>query len=155
MAEIPPSPSPSPGPAGYAGDLTVEESWALLQKEPAAVLVDVRSTAEWTFVGVPDLSGAGKRAVLIEWQVFPGMTPNPAFVQSVKAALGAERPASAPVLFLCRSGARSRAAAMALTAAGHSRCYNIAGGFEGDLDGEGHRGRRNGWKAAGLPWAQS
>jgi rhodanese-related sulfurtransferase len=58
------------------------------------------------------------------------------------------------MLFLCRSGARSRAAAMALTAAGYTSCYNIAEGFEGNPDAERHRGTTGGWKAAGLPWAQ-
>ena len=64
-------------------------------------------------------------------------------------------PASAPVLFLCRSGARSRAAAMALTKAGQEHCYNIAEGFEGPLDDKRQRGAVAGWKAAGLPWTQS
>jgi rhodanese-related sulfurtransferase len=67
-------------------------------------------------------------------------------------ATGADK--SYPVLLLCRSGARSRAAAMALTAAGFEKAFNVAGGFEGDADGQGHRGNRNGWKASGLPWRQ-
>ena len=75
----------------------------------------------------------------------------PLFVGAASA--GADK--DAPVLFLCRSGARSRSAAIALTAAGFSRAYNIVGGFEGDLDGDRHRGQTNGWKAAGLPWKQS
>ncbi len=59
-----------------------------------------------------------------------------------------------PLLFLCRSGARSKSAAMAMARAGYTRAYNVAGGFEGNLDGEGHRGGINVWKAAGLPWRQ-
>jgi len=59
------------------------------------------------------------------------------------------------LLFLCRSGVRSRAAAIAMTAAGYSRAYNIAQGFEGDPDAERHRGNKNGWKASGLPWKQT
>ena len=143
-----------PHPGNYAGDVTPAEAWRVLEANPDAVLVDVRTRAEWSFVGLADLSGLGKEPVLMEWQQFPTMAANAGFVADLSAALGAARKA-APVLFLCRSGARSRAAAIAMTAAGFGRCFNIAGGFEGDLDGERHRGRQNGWKAAALPWAQS
>ncbi|HEV2650167.1 MAG TPA: rhodanese-like domain-containing protein [Rhizomicrobium sp.] len=141
---------PTPAP-NYAGDLSAAEAWELLRSDPKARLIDVRTTAEWNFVGLPDLSPLGQEAALIEWQMFPTMQPNPQFVAAASA--GADK--DAPVLFLCRSGARSRSAAIALTAAGFGRAYNIAGGFEGDLDDERHRGHRNGWKAAGLPWKQS
>lgn len=134
----------------YAGDLSVTEAWALLEKDPAARLVDVRTRAEWSFVGIPDLAPLSREAELVEWQTFPSMQVNAGFVSD---AAGSDK--SAPVLFLCRSGARSRSAAIAMTQAGYSRAYNIAGGFEGDLDGERHRGNKNGWKAAGLPWKQS
>ncbi len=137
----------------YAGDLDVQAAWDLLQSDPKATLVDVRTRAEWNFVGLPDLSPLGRDVALIEWQMFPTMQINPDFAAATAAAAGPDK--DAPVLFLCRSGARSRSAAMALTEAGYARAYNIAGGFEGDLDGERHRGRRNGWKAAGLPWKQT
>ena len=138
---------------GYAGDLSAAEAWALLCREPAAQLVDVRTAAEWSFVGVPDLSSMGRRVHCLEWQSFPSMATNPNFMAQACAALGDEK--DTQVLFLCRSGARSRAAAMAMTGAGYTRSFNIAGGFEGDLDEERHRGRHNGWKAAGLPWKQT
>ena len=141
-------------PDDYAGDVKPEEAFRVLGAEPGAVLVDVRTRAEWSFVGLPDLSGLGKEPVLLEWQVFPAMDRNPRFAEDLAAALGPDT-RSAPIFFLCRSGARRRAAAVALTAGGFARCYNIAGGFEGDLDGARHRGGHNGWKAAGLPWAQS
>jgi len=143
----------SSSPSSYAGDLSVEDAWALLQSDPAARLVDVRTQAEWNFVGLPDLSGLGKETALIEWQMFPSMQVNPGFVADTQTAVGGDK--TAPVLFLCRSGARSRSAAVALTQAGYTRAYNVAGGFEGDLDGDRHRGHRNGWKAAGLPWKQT
>ncbi|MBS0471124.1 MAG: rhodanese-like domain-containing protein [Proteobacteria bacterium] len=136
--------------SSYAGDLSVTEAWALLEKDPAARLVDVRTRAEWSFVGIPDLAPLGREAELVEWQTFPSMQVNPGFVSD---AAGSDK--AAPVLFLCRSGARSRSAAIAMTQAGYSRAYNVVGGFEGDLDGERHRGNMNGWKAAGLPWKQS
>jgi rhodanese-related sulfurtransferase len=140
-------------PDNYAGDISVEEAWRVLSENPQAVLVDVRTRAEWSYVGLADLSPLGKEPLLAEWQSFPAMNVNPNFAADVAGALG-EAHRDAPVLFLCRSGARSRAAAIALTAKGFKRSYNIAGGFEGDLDEARHRGGRNGWKAAGLPWAQ-
>lgn len=138
--------------AGYAGDVAPRQAWDVLAAQPAAVLVDVRSTAEWTFVGLPDLRDLAKEPVLIPWQNFPGMAANEEFVTALKAQLADP---AAPVFFLCRSGGRSRAAAIAVTAAGFAACYNVAGGFEGNLDEAGHRGSRDGWKADGLPWVQS
>jgi rhodanese-related sulfurtransferase len=142
----------APSNVSYAGDVGVADAMKALTEDAKAVLVDVRSQPEWTFVGLPDLNAIGKRPICIEWQVFPGMAANPSFLTQLAAALP-ER--NAPVYFLCRSGARSRAAAIAATEAGFTRAYNIAGGFEGDLDERGHRGSRTGWKAAGLPWRQS
>jgi rhodanese-related sulfurtransferase len=134
----------------YAGDKSVEDTWRALREDSSAVLVDVRTRAEWNFVGVPDLREAGKELVTVEWQGFPDSTRNEGFVDEVQQQV---RPDQA-VYLLCRSGGRSRAAAIALTAAGFARCYNVAGGFEGDLDGQKHRGASGGWKAAGLPWIQ-
>jgi len=138
---------------GYSGDLSAAEAWALLSRDPTAQVVDVRTAAEWTFVGLPDLTALGRKLHCLEWQSFPAMDRNPDFVAQAAAALGGKK--DAPVLFLCRSGARSRAAAMAMTSAGYTNCLNVAGGFEGDLDQERRRGHRNGWKAAGLPWKQT
>lgn len=135
----------------YAGDLNPTEAWDLLAKDPKAVLVDVRTQPEWSFVGVPELGGIGKRTMFVCWQNYPTMAVDPAFVDRVSSAVADK---DAPVLFICRSGARSRSAAIAMTAAGYRRCYNVAEGFEGGVDSERHRGRVAGWKAAGLPWAQ-
>ena len=140
----------------YAGDIGASEAWELLQSDPKAQLVDVRTIAEWNFVGVPDLSSLGRRAHCIEWQQFPTMAANPDFAAEAAAAVqsaGADR--NTPILLLCRSGARSRAAAIALTQAGFAQALNVADGFEGNLDGERHRGLTSGWKASGLPWRQS
>ena len=106
-------------------------------------------------MGLPELSAIGKRVLLSEWQSFPQMGLNGNFVAEVEEAVaqaGADH--SAPVYCLCRSGARSRSAAMALTAQGFETVYNVTGGFEGDPDADGHRGQVNGWKADGLPWRQ-
>lgn len=130
----------------------MREAWARLVEDKQAVLVDVRSDAEWTFVGVPDLSSRGKAVTFVPWQIFPDMRLNGDFPAMLQRGLP---DMNTQMLFLCRSGVRSRAAAQAMTALGYTRCFNVAGGFEGDTDGERHRGRINGWKAEGLPWHQS
>lgn len=141
---------------GYAGDIDAREAWALLERDSRAQLVDVRSAAEWAFVGVPDLKSLGRAAILVEWQSFPGMSRNSDFVAQATGRLReAGATESAPVLFLCRSGARSQAAASAMTAAGFSNCLNVTGGFEGDLDASKHRGQAGGWKVHRLPWIQT
>ncbi|HSE09683.1 MAG TPA: rhodanese-like domain-containing protein [Nocardioidaceae bacterium] len=134
----------------YAGDLTPTEAWELLDSDPEATLVDVRSEAEWMFVGVPDVTGLGKKLVTVAWNHWPGGTRNDSFLDDLAAA-GVR---NGPVLFICRSGARSQAAAVAATQTGISPAYNVSEGFEGDLDEHGHRGV-TGWRARGLPWRQS
>lgn len=143
-------------PADYAGDVTVDEAWRILLEDKDAVLIDVRTNAEWSFVGVPDTSALGKELFCIEWQTYPTMNVNEEFAATVaQAAKEAGASEETNLFFLCRSGVRSRSAAIAMTKAGFRAAHNVAGGFEGDLDEERHRGRSNGWKAAGLPWRQS
>ena len=140
----------------YAGDVAPAEAWASLSADGHAVLVDVRTRAEWSFVGLPSLDALGKKPITLEWQVFPSMAVNPDFVEVLDGALTTAGIAKdAPLFFLCRSGVRSLHAAVAMTEAGWERCFNVAGGFEGPLDPERHRGAVSGWKAAGLPWIQS
>tara|TARA_R110002110_G_scaffold191911_1_gene399987 strand:+ start:355 stop:819 length:465 start_codon:yes stop_codon:yes gene_type:complete len=144
-----------PKPADYAGDVEPAETWRILNENQEAVLVDVRTQAEWGFVGIPDLNTIGKKVVLQEWQSFPTMERQVSFEADVVQHLKrAEVEKSSPVFFLCRSGVRSRSAAIALSAAGYENCYNVKDGFEGPLDGAGHRGAVAGWKASGLPWQQ-
>jgi len=138
--------------ANYAGDLTPQQAWDLLTADERAVLVDVRTDAEWRYVGVPDTSSLGRRPALIEWSTYPSGQPNPDFVASL-AAVGLAPGDERPVLFLCRSGVRSVAAATAVTAAGYGPAYNVLEGFEGNVGPDGHRGAQ-GWRAAGLPWKQ-
>ncbi|TQL59913.1 rhodanese-related sulfurtransferase [Oryzihumus leptocrescens] len=134
----------------YAGDVPPQEAYAALESDPAAVLVDVRTTAEWSYVGLPDLTGLGKRVLPVEWQRFPDGSVNERFLDQLRDAGVTE---GAPIYFLCRSGVRSAAAAAAATRAGLGPAYNVADGFEGPLDGQGHRSV-SGWKVAGLPWRQ-
>lgn len=128
----------------YQGEVTPQEAAELLQLAPGAKLVDVRTRAEWDWVGrVPG-------AVEIEWNQYPGGVRNPDFIAELKRRVDPE----AVVMFLCRSGARSVAAATAATEAGFGNSYNILEGFEGDKDAQGHRNTIGGWRKAGLPWAQ-
>lgn len=134
----------------YAGDVTPKQAWKMLSEDAAAALLDVRTQAEWTFVGVPDLSSMGKQPVFVQWQTFPEMRLNPEFAQQAAGGIGEND----TVLIICRSGKRSLSAAKALTSLGFAKCYNVAAGFDGDCDPAGHRGTLNGWRADNLPWKQ-
>lgn len=141
--------------AGYTGDVDASVAWEFLTTESNSLLVDVRTRAEWAFVGVPDLSGLQKTVIFEDWQQYPSMAVNPDFntkLQEAVTALGGD--SGTALYFLCRSGVRSIAAATAASEAGFSRCYNVTGGFEGPPDAEGHRGTIDGWKAKALPWIQ-
>ena len=129
----------------YQGALLPAEAYQILQQDKSVQLVDVRSQAEWDWVG--RISGA----IEIELRSYPGMQPNADFLNELAQKIDKTK----PVFFLCRSGVRSNAAAAIACEAGFSRCYNILEGFEGDKDENGHRGNVSGWKAAGLPWMQS
>lgn len=129
----------------YEGSLLPAEAHAVLRQRAGAKLVDVRSRAELDFVGrVPG-------SVEIEWKTYPGMAPNPKFLEQLKQQV----PADAVVMFLCRSGGRSHETAAAAAQAGYREAYNILEGFEGDRDPGGHRNTVGGWRARGLPWSQS
>lgn len=137
--------------AGYAGDLTPQQAWELLEHDERALLVDVRTDGEWAATGVPDTSATGRPAAFVEWVDGTGR-PNPAFVDELRAS-GLEPGDDRPVVFLCRSGVRSVGAAKLATAAGLGPAYNVLDGFEGGVGPDGRRGA-TGWRAAGLPWRQ-
>jgi rhodanese-related sulfurtransferase len=127
----------------YAGAVLPAEAHELVKA--GVKLVDVRTKPELQYVGkIPG-------TLAIEWQTWPGGKPNPEFIGELAAAVGKDE----PVMFLCRSGARSHAAAEAAMRAGWKETYNVLEGFEGDKDGQEHRNAVNGWRKAGLPWNQS
>ena len=126
-------------------NLSPQESWALLQQNKSAVLVDVRSQMEYAYVGHP------LGAVHIPWKEAPAWELNPNFVADVKKLLPNS---DAPILLLCRSGQRSLSAAQALEQAGYRHLVNIVDGFEGPLDANKHRNNLGGWRFCGLPWEQ-
>lgn len=127
-------------------------------KNDNAVLIDVRTDAEFAFVGQTDLSSVNKEAVLLPWKIFPNMNLNPRFLimleRKLQEILGDYDKGNIDLIFMCRSGARSFEAARFMTENGYGNCFNLVGGFEGDKDGNGHRGNTNGWKASGLDWVQ-
>lgn len=135
----------------YAGDVTPEEAWDILQIDKSAVLIDCRTNAEWSYVGQTDLSALGKEQLGIAWKNFPTLEINPAFAEEIAAACPNKQ---TKLLIMCRSGVRSIDAAIAATAAGYAQAYNILEGFEGEKDARGHRGNTGGWKHRGLPWKQ-
>ena len=129
----------------YEGALYPDEAYEILQSAPGAKLVDVRTRAELDWVGrVPG-------AVEIEWATYPGMKPNPHFITQLEQQIDKE----ALVIFICRSGVRSNAAAAFATQAGYSDCYNVLEGFEGEKNADGHRNTLGGWRVSELPWEQS
>jgi rhodanese-related sulfurtransferase len=134
------------------------EAWEELQTTPNTVLVDVRTKAEWSYVGTPDLESLGKQVIRTEWLAFPEMSVNPEFTGELFSQFGDRFPDK--IFFICRSGVRSLDAAEyvsdVVTEIGRSTaCVNVAEGFEGDLDSDKRRGNLNGWKKRGLPWKQT
>jgi rhodanese-related sulfurtransferase len=128
----------------YFGAIVPVEAQTLLRDLPNARLIDVRTRAEWDYVGhIPG-------SILIEWTTYPSGARNPAFLEQLRAAADPD----APVLFICRSGQRSDSAARVATEAGYRMAFNVLEGFEGAKDSEGHRGTLGGWRKAGLPWVQ-
>ncbi|HJV81034.1 rhodanese-like domain-containing protein [Noviherbaspirillum sp.] len=130
----------------YAGAVTPAEAYTLLQQNRAVKLIDVRTDAERDWVGrvtIPDSQHAA-----VQWSFYPGGTPNPEFL----GQLGQAASKDDVLLFLCRSGVRSRHAAKLATEHGYQNCFDILEGFEGDKDAEGHRKTVGGWCKAGLPW---
>lgn len=130
----------------YAGAVTPQEAFALLQSDPHVRLVDVRTNAERDWIGRPAIPEAQHGAV--QWTLYPGGAPNPDFAAQLQQVADKED----VVLFLCRSGVRSRHAARVATELGYTNAFDILEGFEGDRDGEGHRKTVSGWCKAGLPW---
>jgi rhodanese-related sulfurtransferase len=139
----------------YDGDVSPQDVANLLLAHPDARVIDVRTKAEWAYVGIPDLRAYAQDVILVEWQIYPSMQVNDAFVQQASQGLmasGAEQ--TSKLFFLCRSGVRSKSAAIAMKQAGFAACYNISDGFEGPPDRDGQRGKVAGWKASALPWRQ-
>ena len=136
----------------YLGDISATEAYELLKNQENSYLIDVRTTPEWIYSGVPDLTEISKRVYTISWMFYPDMHLNQEFTQKIEE-ITEDKEAS--LLFLCKVGGRSAQAANETAKLGYANCYNISDGFEGDHNESQQRGQVNGWKAAGLPWVQS
>ncbi len=129
----------------YAGAVTPQEAFALVQSDPSVHVIDVRTNAERDWVG--QITIRPEQLHPVQWNLYPNR-PNPEFLVELAQAVQPD----AILLFLCRSGVRSRAAAQLATGHGYPNCFDILEGFEGDKDAEGHRKTIGGWCHAGLPW---
>ena len=134
--------------------LSPKQAYELIEKDPRAVMIDVRSGMEYLFVGHP----AG--AVHVPWIDEPDWVVNPNFVKQVRQVMlggvshSEEHQTDVPVLLICRSGKRSLEAGEVLLKAGFAEVYNVLEGFEGELDEDHHRSSKGGWRFHGLPWEQ-
>ena len=133
--------------------LTPNEAWDMVNRDARAILVDIRSSMEYLFVGHP------RGAVHIPWIDEPEWVVNPNFVTEIrKLILGGVvddvASGSAPIILICRSGKRSKEAGLALLNAGIHNVYHIDEGFEGELDEQHHRSSLGGWRYHNLPWEQ-
>jgi rhodanese-related sulfurtransferase len=135
----------------YSGDVTAEEAWNHLLHH-AAYVVDVRTSPEWTFSGIPNLSGTPSELHTISWVNYPYFEANPSFIDDLITSIPQK---DAVVFFLCKTGGRSHQAANIMASNGYKHTFNIFHGFEGDQNSHQQRGCVNGWKAAGLPWTQA
>tara|TARA_B100001559_G_C16207341_1_gene487197 strand:+ start:165 stop:608 length:444 start_codon:yes stop_codon:yes gene_type:complete len=135
----------------YTSDVTSLAAWEALTNDKNAFLIDVRTNAEWSFVGVPDLSSLGKDLICVQWQTFPKNDLNVNFLDEVKNYVNIKN----NLYFLCRSGSRSRSAAICMAKEGFNFCYNVSDGFEGSINISQQRNKVDGWKFCGLPWVQS
>lgn len=138
--------------------INAADAFDFLKKEKNSVLVDVRTFEEFNFVGTINSAEFGGRMILSPWKLTLEMKENPAFAAILEESLKklfASEAKEAKILFLCRTGGRSDAAARFINSLGYTNCYNILGGFEGELNLEEQRGTINGWKAEKLPWKQS
>ncbi|MES2041905.1 MAG: rhodanese-like domain-containing protein [Pseudomonadota bacterium] len=131
----------------YAGAVSPQEAFALLQNDSKILLVDVRTNAERDWVGRVNINEAQHLAV--QWSLYPGGTPNPDFLAQLQASVPDK---DSVILFLCRSGVRSRHGAKLASENGYTNCFDILQGFEGDKDEQGHRKTVGGWCQNGLPW---
>ena len=138
--------------------ITATEAFKKLSNEKSAALIDVRTDAEFNFVGTADLREIEANLILLPWKIFPTMALNPNFTASLEKVLlekFGEKRHEAQLIFMCLSGGRSQQAATHMTQLGYENCFNLIGGFEGEADAAGHRGNISGWKASNLPWRQA
>ncbi len=126
-------------------EITSREAYEMITRDPAVRLVDVRSIAEYYFVGHPPTAA---NVPLTFWdEKAQALVGNDHFVEDIKARYKPEE----SLVFICRSGGRSLKAAQLARAAGFSHVASVKDGFEGEKDARGYRTVK-GWKNSGLPY---
>jgi rhodanese-related sulfurtransferase len=133
-------------------NISALKAFDILSKQETSELVDVRTLAEWSFVGVPDLSSIKKQVNFISIYNFPNMEVNENFEEDLINKISQKQTS---IIFICRSGSRSKTAAELAVNLGYDKAYNVIDGFEGDLDKNYHRNNLGGWKFSRLPWKQN
>lgn len=134
-------------------EITPAEAAAMINADSRCLLVDIRSSMEYLFVGHP------VGAVHIPWIDEPDWVVNPHFTTEVRklilgGAVCEEDSGCAPIILICRSGVRSKEAGEQLLQAGLQNIFHIDEGFEGSLDDHHQRSTIGGWRFRGLPWEQ-
>ena len=127
------------------------ECFKLLKENHNANLIDVRTSSEWSFVGVPDLTSINKVPIFISWELYPSINQNINFKNEI---IQSKIKKNDLIFFLCRSGNRSYRAAQYLATLNYKQCVNVCDGFEGNMNSNNHRSKINGWKFNKLPWKQ-
>ncbi len=133
------------------------DAYQILQNNQNSILIDVRTNFEWETVGIVDYLSFCNPALFISWQNYPDMQIDPDFLVKLESSLNEKLSSiknyknSADLIFLCRTGIRSNAAAELCLKNGYSNLFNIINGFEGDSNQQGQRSLINGWKAQNLP----
>ena len=134
--------------ADQLGHLDALETWVFLKENPDAILIDIRSSMEFLFIGHPTDS------IHIAWMDDPDWEINPNFIEEIIQIQKASTHNNCPIVMICRSGNRSEKAGIQLLDAGLTNIYHVSDGFEGDRDDNNHRGTLNGWRFHELPWEQ-
>lgn len=129
-----------------------DEAFEILKTKKASYLVDVRTSPEWLFSGVSDLSDIGKQVITISWRNYPRMEVNENFLKEIEKRIPDK---DSNIFFICKTGGRSLDAAIFCSENGYENCFNVTNGFEGDANENSQRGKINGWKALSLPWVQA
>ncbi len=140
-------------------DVIPSDAYALATSNAGYYILDVRTVAEWQWVGHPGINKAGEGAALtgkvlnISYEVSKKgqMILNDHFLKDVQDVF--QDTSNVVLITMCRSGSRSKAAATVLEAAGYN-VLNMVTGFEGSADTNGYR-TVNAWKVEGLPYTSA
>ena len=129
-------------------EISTNKSYKMLQNNKNAILIDVRTSEEFSAYGVADLNSIGKEPLLLPWRTLPDMSIDGSFFTKLTNNLQNKNLdlelGKIELIFICAGGVRSREAATLLSEQENYKCYNVTEGFEGN--------QNKSWKAENLPW---